>query len=352
MTTTAPTTMTTTWTHALTTTDGDHLELRGGPDESVIEAAENAGMLLPSSCRSGNCGACHARAEGRYELGEHSRTVLDDEAAARGEVLLCRTYPRGAMTITLPYDRGRIISGTIARRPATVTAIDEVAADTVRLELLLGADERGALGCEFDPGQFLELTIPGTEIRRSYSLANRPNWDGIAELFIKLRAQGAFSQWLRGVRPGQRLEARGAQGAFGLRDSGIRPRWFIAGGTGLSPLLSMLRRMAEWEEPHPTRLYFGVETPEEIFATDVIAGLADRLPDFSSRIVVGRPSAGWTGAVGTPLDTLAADLAESDAAPDIYVCGPPGMVAAARRIAQDCGLAEERVVIENFAPSA
>ncbi len=344
--------VTITWTHALSTSDGEHLVVSSGPEQSVVEAAEAAGLLLPSSCRAGSCGACHARAEGAYEMRNHSETVLDDEAAANGEVLLCCTYAKGAMNITLPYESNRIISGKIPTRQATVTAVDVVAADTVRLELQLGPDERGALGCEFDPGQFLELVIPGTATRRSYSLANNPNWGGTAELFIKLREGGVFSEWLRDVQPGQQLEVRGAQGAFGVRDSGLRPRWFFAGGTGLSPLLSMLRRMADWEEPHAARLFFGVETEEEIFGVDVLHELAAKLPDFRYEVVLGKSAQGWDGKVGTPLDTLAADLAEAPEAPDIYVCGPPGMVAAARKIAKVAGLPEERVIIENFAPSA
>lgn len=348
---------TATWTHSLATSDGAHLELRqviepnGGPDQSVIEAAEDAGMLLPSSCRAGNCGACHAHAVGNYELGSHATTVLDDEAAADGDVLLCRTYPRGPLNITLPYEQGRIISGRIPERTATVTAVKEVADDTIGLELALDPGRDGA-GCEFDPGQFLELTIPGTTTKRSYSLANTPNWDGVAELFIKLRAGGEFSQFLRGIQPGQQLHVRGPQGAFGVRDTGIRPRWFIAGGTGLSPLLSMLERMAEWGEPHPSRLWFGVQTEAEIFGTEAMDALAERLPGFRYDVVVGKPSQSWQGAVGTPLDGLADELAATEAAPDIYVCGPPGMVAATKKIAAQAGLPAERVVVENFAPSA
>lgn len=342
---------TATWTHSLTTADGAHLELHSGEGETIIEAAEEAGMLLPSSCRAGNCGACHAHAAGDYELGDHAATVLDDDAAACGDVLLCRTYAHGPLNIDLPYEQGRIISGRIPERTATVTAVNEVADDTIGLELALDAGEDGA-GCEFDPGQFLELTIPGTSTRRSYSLANTPNWDGVAELFIKLREGGEFSGFLRGIEPGQKLAVRGPQGAFGVRDTGIRPRWFIAGGTGLSPLLSMLERMAEWGEPHPSRLWFGVQTEAEIFGLETMDALAEKLPGFRYDVVVGQPSESWQGLVGTPLDGLGDALAQAPAAPDIYVCGPPGMVAATKRIAAAAGLPAERVVVENFAPSA
>lgn len=344
--------MSTSYTHSLTTSDGTHLTLQGGPETSIIEAAEEAGMLLPSSCRAGNCGACHAHAEGQYRLGDHAKTVLDDEAEVAGDVLLCRTYPEGPLNIRLPYEQGRIISGKIPERRATVKMCEETAEDTIHLALELGPGEDGALGCEFDPGQFLELTIPGTATRRSYSLANCPNWDGTAELFIKLREGGEFSEFLGGVSAGQEIDVRGPQGAFGIRDTGIRPRWFIAGGTGLSPLLSMLRHMADWGESHPAELWFGVQTEEEIFGTDVMEDIAASMPGFSYEVFVGEPTKGWTGAVGTPLDRLATELAESPAPPDIYVCGPPGMVSATKKIVEQAGLPEERVIVESFAPSS
>lgn len=336
--------------HTLTTADGQHLDLCGGPDESIVDAAERAGILLPASCRSGNCGACHATATGEYALGEHSRAVLPDDEAARGGVLLCRTFARGPLDVSLPCDHSRILFGTIPERSATITALDLVARDTLRVVLRLGPDPLGGTGCEFEPGQFLELAPPGSTTRRAYSLANTANWDGIAELYIRLRPGGFFSEYLRDAVVGDRLTARGPQGAFGLRETGLRPRWFIAGGTGIAPLLSMLRRMAEWAEPYPSRLYFGVDTPDDVFAVAELDDLVESLPGFTYQVVLWRPGPDWTGAAGTPADALARDLAGEAEAPDLYVCGPPPMVEAIRRVVREHGLTPDRVIVENFAP--
>lgn len=346
----APTELT--YAHRLTTADGQRLDVPGGPDESIVDAAERAGILLPASCRGGNCGSCHATASGEYTLGEYSRAVLPDDEAARGGVLLCRTYPHGPLEISLPCDHSRILFGTLPERTATITEMDTVARDTLRLVLQLGPDPHGGTGCEFEPGQFIELVPPDGAARRAYSLANTANWDGVAELYIRLRPGGYFSEHLRTAAVGGTLTARGPHGAFGLRDTGLRPRWFIAGGTGLAPLLSMLRRMAEWGEPHPARLYFGVETPDDVFAVAELDELAGTLPGFGYQVVVRQPAAGWTGATGTPVDALARDLPGVTAAPDLYVCGPPPMVDAVRRAAREHGIAAGRVIVENFAPSA
>ncbi len=337
------------FTSRLTTTDGQVLQIEGGPDESVVEAAERAGVILPASCRGGSCGACHATASGPYQLGEHSQAVLPAEEAARGGVLLCRTYPRGPLDIALPCDHSRILFGTIPERDATITALEYVARDTIRLLLRLGPDPEGATGLEFEPGQFIEVSPPGSEVRRAYSLANTANWDGEAELYIRLRPGGCVSEYLRRADLGDGLRVRGPQGAFGLRETGLRPRWFVAGGTGLAPLLSMLRRMAEWAEPYPTRLFLGVNDPGDVFAVAELDKLVADLPGFGYEIRVWRGGAGWNGPLGTPVDALVRDLAAAAEPPDVYACGPPALVDATRRVARDHGIDPGRVVVENFA---
>jgi ferredoxin-NADP reductase len=278
--------------------------------------------------------------------------VLPADEAARGGVLLCRTYPTGPLEVRLPCDHSRILFGAVPERTATVAAVDLVARDTVRLLLQLGPDAGGGTGIEFDPGQFVEVCRPGGDVRRAYSLANTANWDGLAELYVRLRPGGHFSEYLRGARVGDELPVRGPQGAFGLRETGLRPRWFVAGGTGLAPLLSMLRRMAEWAEPYPARLFLGVNDPREVFAVAELDELVAGLPGFRYHISVWRPDDGWSGAVGTPVDAFAAALTDLAEVPDVYVCGPPALVDATRRAATAAGVAADRVIVENFADPA
>ena len=184
-------------TSRLTTLDGQVVEVDCGPGESIVAGAERSGVILPASCRAGSCGSCHATAVGDYVLGEHNPAVLPADEAARGGVLLCRTYPRGPLEVALPCEHSRILFGAIGVRTATVTAVEPVARDTVRLLLQLGPDADGGTGVEFEPGQFLELSPPGSDLRRAYSLANTANWDGVAELYVRLRPGGAFAEYLR-----------------------------------------------------------------------------------------------------------------------------------------------------------
>ncbi|MCL2091610.1 MAG: 2Fe-2S iron-sulfur cluster binding domain-containing protein [Micrococcales bacterium] len=342
----------------LTTSDRVTLTIDVPDGTSVVDAAAATGYVLPGQCHAGTCGSCHAAATGAYRLGPHSAAALPDAAAAAGQVLLCRTYPTGPVEVTAPYARSRILDGRPGRREGVVTDVVRVAAQMVWVQIALESDDETGAGYQFDPGQFVEVQVPGDERRRAYSLVNTGNWNGTAELLVKLHPGGYFSgyltdlldRWPVAADDGARLVLHGPTGAFGLRESGRRPRWFVAGGTGLAPVLSLLRRMAEWGEPHPVRLFLGVPTPADLPRLPVLAELATTLPTLRLAVCVEHPDDGWTGAVGNPLAALEAAVAEhTGTAPDVYVCGPPGLVDAVAAVAAPAGLPP--VVAERVLPT-
>ena len=160
---------------------------------------------------------------------------------------------------------------------------------------------------------------------------------------------GAVSDVLSGRgQVGDVLTVSSADGEFGLAENGLRPRWFLAGGTGLSPLLSMLRKMAEWGDPQPARLFFGVTRHSEVFAQDEIAALAETLPEFQATTVVWNPDPAWSGPVGNPVELAVAEIVGMDEMPDVYLCGPPPMMDAAVAALTAAGVPEEQIHLERF----
>lgn len=336
----------------LSTSDGVESKVECGAETSVLDAAAAAGMVLPSLCRTGSCGACAATvSSGEYRLADHSDAALG-ASAGEGAVLLCRTFALSDCRVDLPYDRSRIFDAPPSERWATITALETVAQNTVRLEFTYEPDEFGGASAEFEPGQFVQVQLPGREDRRAYSLANIANWDGTLELFVRILPGGLFSTYVTDEAAiGNRLLVHGPQGAFGLHEHGLRPRWFVGGGTGVAPLLSMLRRMAEWGDAQPARLYLGCNTEADVFATAEIEALGGALPDFHHEICVWRPEtdSAWAGFVGTPVDALERDLAATEELPDVYVCGPPAMVDAVERAMRAAGVPDEQLIVERFA---
>jgi ferredoxin-NADP reductase/ferredoxin len=331
----------------VTTRDNEQLQFDCAPDQTLLDAAAAANVFLPSQCRQGSCGACHANVTaGDYVLGVHDGALLNGGA---GGILLCRTTPCSDLDIVLPYDRARILTHTPKRRSAEIVALETVARDTVRLELRLEPDEDSGSAAEFEPGQFMELEIPGSTERRAYSLANTPNWDGRLEFFIRLQPGGRFSDFLRGdAKAGDKLGVHGPFGAFGINGDGLRPVWCVAGGTGLAPILSILRRMAEFQDMRESRLFFGANREDELFAVDALWRLGSELPGFKAEICVWHPSGGWHGFTGTAVEALAEALAAPPVQPDIYVCGPAPLIDATHAAAAKAGIPATQVFSERY----
>lgn len=337
----------------LTTRDGEQLRFTCAPDQNLLEAAANAHILLPSQCGQGVCGACYAEVTtGDFLLGKHNPDALPTDDECKGGTLLCCSFPRGDLSIDLPFDRNRILAGEVPARTAEIAALEVVGENTLQLTLQLQPDADGCNGAEFEPGQFMELEIPGQDIKRAYSLSNISNWDGSLEFLIRLQPNGLFSTWLRGQAAiGQVLTVHGPKGAFGLTENGLKPRWFVAGGTGLAPMLSMLRHMAAFAEPHPARLYFGVNQVAELFCQAELTALQAELPQLQVTYCVWQPDDTWQGFSGTPAEALAKDLANATVLPDIYVCGPPRLIDATEAVAKAKGVPHQQVLSERFVPA-
>ncbi|VWM19642.1 FAD-binding oxidoreductase [Burkholderia lata] len=332
----------------ITTRDGERFGFGCDAEQDLLSAAADADITLPSQCRRGSCGACQATVvDGAYEMQPDSAGVLP--AGQRGAVLLCRTRPHGDLQVAAPYDRTKVLLHPVPVRTARIAALETIAADTIRVELQVEPDDAFGSAAEFEPGQFAELEVPGSGLRRPYSLANTSNWDGRLEFLIRLRPGGWFSTYLRErARPGDPLTVRVPMGGFGLFADSLRPRWFVAGGTGLAPILSMLRRMAEFQEMVDARLFFGVNQESELFMLDELARLQADLPQLRVDLCVWRPGGEWGGLSGTPVDALRMALAQNETLPDIYVCGPPPLVQAARDVAMTAGVPDAQFASERF----
>src|SRR6201995_5942089 len=124
---------------------------------------------------------------------------------------------------------------------AEVVANDAVTHDMVHLVLKLIEPAE----VKFFPGQYMDITVPGTDQVRSFSMANTSSRDGQLEFVIKVYPDGLFSEYLdKELQVGDRLELTGPFGVFTLRDSDAE-LVFVGGGAGMAPILSLLRSMAD-----------------------------------------------------------------------------------------------------------
>ncbi|QGM99201.1 2Fe-2S iron-sulfur cluster-binding protein [Methylocystis parvus] len=337
----------------LLTRDGATVAFNAEPSETLLDAAERASIYLPSSCREGGCGACRVgRTSGDVELMSHSSSALGEAERAAGDILLCRSQARSDLALHAPFDQSAISFSALPERRATLVEMTPAGSSAVRLALQYEDDPAFGVAAQFTAGQFVKATISDGSIGRSYSLANAPNWDGRLELYVRLQPNGAFSTWLRTrAAIGDTLLLEGPQGQFTLDEASAAPRWFVAGGTGLAPALSMLRQMAEFADPRPCRLFFGVNRVEELFARDALDALKRALPQLDVVVCVWKPETAWRGFVGTSAAALAQALSTAEERPDIYVCGPPALIAATEQAGAVGGVAHDRIFSEKFTPA-
>ncbi len=339
--------------HTITiiTNDQQSIQFECDDKQNIQDAAEAAGHFPPAICKSGGCGSCMAHCEsGDYQLADYSAGILPENPEETQSILLCRTFPQGDLVINAPYAADKIQTHQPGAREATIVELEVLAERTVKLSLQLIADEENGLSFAFEPGQFVELEIPELNLKRAYSLANTPNWEGKLEFLIRLQENGVFSNYLKHhAKTGDNIKVHGPAGTFTLQEQSINPLCFVSGGTGLAPFMSILRRMEEWGEDHPVQLFLGVNNEQEIFCHQELKDLQDKLPQLNVNICVWQASENWSDYHGTPVDALAQYLQQTQIQPDIYLCGPPPLVESATQVAIQHGVDADKIYCERFA---
>jgi propane monooxygenase reductase subunit len=275
-------------------------------------------------------------------------------------LLLCRAHSFSDCTIELlNYDEDELLGGIpIQNVRTTVRAIEPVTRDIVSLRL--EAVEPNTF--EFKPGQYSDLTIPGTEEHRSFSMATTQSTPGQIEFLIKKYPGGKFSGMLGGEDPqqgiavGDDLALTGPYGSFTLKDGHVLPVVCIGGGAGMAPILSLLRHMTETGNTRPVRFYYGARTGADLFYIDEILELGKGLRDFvfvpclseSSDSLPPTLSEIETGMVTDVVDRREDELHRCE----VYLCGPPPMVDAALELLDSRTVPKDQIFYDKFTSPA
>lgn len=328
--------------------DGAERRIVVAPGQFVLDAALAQGAPLVYQCRSGSCSTCVATLiEGEIAPAPGRPIALLASEVADGRRLLCVSYAHAPSVIREHYPATLIAAAAPRVFSTTLSAIERPNPKVAILKLAV-EDETFA----FESGQYVRIRIPHTDEWRSYSMASAAHDLPTMTFIVKLIAGGAMSEYLlRRARAGDRLEIEGPRGAFVLRRSrGLHI--FVAGGTGLAPILSMLDAIRRRPGPRPPMLLsFGCSRDAEFFARDEIELRLWWMPELRAILSAGRIE-GPDDSLrrGNPVDAL--DAAPIDAADaSAYLCGPPAMIEAARARLAARGVAPERIYAERFVAS-
>ncbi|HEY5965117.1 MAG TPA: 2Fe-2S iron-sulfur cluster-binding protein [Xanthobacteraceae bacterium] len=311
-------------------------------NESVLDAAQRAGLEIPFSCRKGVCGTCKGRVvsgEARAFAGD----ALSPAERAEGQALFCNTRPRSDLTIA-PRSIGK--ADPFARKTTTarVFRLQRLADDVMLVHLRFPAGIRA----RFRAGQHLNLILDNGE-RRDFSMANPPRESDGAQLHIRHVPGGAFTTHVfEKLRRGDVLNVEIPFGDFLLRDS-AKPILFVAGSTGFAPIKSIIEDMAIKGIDREMVLYWGARQR---------SGLYSELPEKWAKtnrrfryvpVLSDEPSPGIRRNL---VHKAVLEDHPSLEAFQAYVCGVPVMTQAARTEFIAAGLPEDEFFADAFVTRA
>jgi propane monooxygenase reductase subunit len=329
-------------------------EIECGEDESVLDAAFRQGYNLAYGCREGQCSACKSYLlQGEVSLKPYSSFALSESEEANGYTLMCRAMPDEDLVVELLHfdPENYRLENPIRDGRTTIVAIEHLTHDIRRLLLRVEEPE----DFSFVPGQYVDVWVPGTELRRSFSIANVPG-DGHIELIIKHYPGGRFSGMLDGdLGPSDEVRITGPYGSFHLR-RGERPVLLVAGGSGMGPVLALLRQLAGEATTRTVRFFYGARARRDLFCLDLVEELGFRLPDFRFTPVLSdaHPEDHWEGAQGLVHEAVGHYMESGEIQdPEVYMCGPPPMIDAVIELLVDKhGIEESRIAYDKFTTSA
>ena len=327
---------------------GRTVEIREG--QTILDACLREGIWLPHACGHGLCSSCKVDVtDGDVDHGPVSPFALMDFEREEGKALACCATPQSDLTIEADLDVDPDARCYPVRDfTATVVEIVDLTPDIKGVWLELNHD------ITFQAGQYINLSLPGMNEPRAYSLANPPSDTRRIELHIRLVPGGQGSTYVhQQLKVGDSLTVSGPYGQFFVRASRSAPMLFLAGGSGLSSPKSMILDLLAQGCTQPMTLIHGVRTAKDVFFADLFQGLAAQYPHFTYvPALSGEVDAGWTGATGFVHDVAEQQFQGRFSGMQAYLCGPPAMIDAAIQTLMKGRLFEQDIFTERFFSAA
>lgn len=322
---------------------GHVFDASGG--ETVLQAALDAGLTLPYGCRNGACGACKGKVlDGLVDHGQVQDTALPTADRAAGLALFCCAKPLSDLVLEV-REVGTAGDIPVKILPCRVQRLERVADDVIVMHLKLPVNER----LQFLAGQYIEFLLKDGK-RRAFSIANPPHDDGFLQLHIRLVPGGEFTGHVFGaMKEKDILRFQGPYGSFFLREESRKPMILVAGGTGFAPIKSLVEHAIHHKLQRPMEIYWGARDRAGLYLPELPLAWAREHGHISYLPVLSdaRPADAWTGRTGFVHKAVLEDHPDL-AAYQVYACGAPAMIDAARADFTAAGLPAEEFFADSF----
>jgi len=318
-------------------------------DEKILDAALHYGYAFPYGCRDGACTSCAGKIlAGEVHYPEEWPLGLSEEDHEKGLALFCQAQPLSDLEIEVK-EIGAAKNITVKTLPTRIIKMEKLSQDVMMLHLKLPASER----LQFLAGQYIEILLTDGRAR-SFSLANSPSHDEFLELHIREVPGGDFTERVfHDMKVKDLLRIKGPLGSFFLRDESDRPIIIMAGGTGFAPAKGMIEQALEINLKQPITLYWGARAVTDLYQRDLIEKWAQEHAHINFIPVLSEPAEEdkWQGRTGFVHEAVAEDFDDLSAY-DVYMCGPPPMIKAAKKTFTLKGIDQEHLFYDSFEYSA
>ncbi len=364
----------------------DEKELSSAAGGKLLNVLAVNGIYISSACGGGGtCAQCLVQVlEGGGEILPTERNHISNRRAREGYRLSCQVPVKHDMRIAVPAEalETRKWVCMVKSNRNVATFIKELV-----LELPPGEE------LNFKPGGFIQIDIPPHHIRfadfeiderfrdvwdreglwmlesrvdesvtRAYSMANYPGEKGIIKLNVRIATPppgsngappGRVSSYIFGLKPGQKVTISGPYGDFFIKDTGAE-MVYIGGGAGMAPLRSHIFELFKNRKTRRRVSYwYGARSLREMFYQDEFCELQKEFPNFSFHVALSEPlpEDNWTGPVGFIHQVLYDNYLKNHPNPEdceYYICGPPVMLQAVKRLLDNLGVEPENIAYDDF----
>ena len=357
----------------------------------LLNVLADNNIYVSSACGGGGtCAQCKVRVfEGGGDILATEQTYINRREAREGTRLACQVSVKQDMKIEVPAE---VFS--VKRWECEVVSNDNVA--TFIKELVLRLPEGEELNHE--SGGFIQIQVPPFEcsfrefdvderfhstwdhfkvwdlrtvnaepVVRAYSMANHPAEGNIVMLNIRVacpppdRAAGGWmkvnpgicSSYTFNLKPGDKVTIAGPYGEFFIQETD-REMLYIGGGAGMAPLRSHIFHLFQTEKTdRKVSYWYGARSSQEMFYEDHFRDIEKDFDNFSFHVAMSEPQPedNWTGATGFIHNVVLDNYLSDHPAPEdieYYLCGPPLMLQAVRKMLDDLGVEDEMIRFDDF----
>lgn len=321
------------------------LTVDGG--DTLLTALIDQKIFIPSACGGkGSCGYC------KVKVTEGGGTILPTELGyvspneqKEGIRLSCQLKVKEDLKIEIPEELF-----SVKQFNYHVAFLKDVTPTIKHLRLELPDNEE----ISFKPGQYIQLLAPKykgneEEVYRAYSIASSPMDTKAVELYIGYVKNGVATTFVHNhLKQGDTVTLVGPYGDFFYQDSN-REMVMVAIGTGMAPIMSILKYMRDNKIDRKVTFYFGARTAEDLFEMDTLAELATALPNFKMISCLSKPTeaCNWSGDTGRVTDLLQKYLSEGETK-EAYLCGSPVMIDSVIPILKEKGMPDDQIFYDKF----